>query len=380
MESFEKTLLAGLEPDQYDIVWIEHRDKDRLELNFHVVNMELSTGKALTPYVHSRDIKRIDTWKCIVNDTFGVSDPNDPSKRRTFTFGDNSLPRRDLMKQVDNYLFGLAGEGELNSQSDVINALNAIEGVTVTRNTKTSISFKAEGHEKPLRLKGDMYGKSYRGIENLAAEQARRLQAFNAERDQRLKENKRELRERNQHIADQRREQYPKPTPSKPDLANDVGSPAVTQRYDVGALLSNAPRDKAVSEVPANRKVKREPEGVLLPNQINQNLNHANNNTDKPEKPSKLVHQLIERIKHAITRLAERAGERKAEARELREEYDATERNCVELDRLLKGGKWGPSITRQQAFNQGGRPTQPTPKPKPQSPPQTKRGPTKLRM
>ncbi|MEZ8609896.1 relaxase/mobilization nuclease domain-containing protein, partial [Vibrio sp. 10N.239.311.G01] len=77
MESFEKTLLAGLEPDQYDIVWIEHRDKDRLELNFHIVNMELTTGKALTPYVHSRDIKRIDAWKCIANDIYGFTDPND---------------------------------------------------------------------------------------------------------------------------------------------------------------------------------------------------------------------------------------------------------------------------------------------------------------
>ena len=28
MQSFEDTLLAGLERDQYDITWIEHQDKD----------------------------------------------------------------------------------------------------------------------------------------------------------------------------------------------------------------------------------------------------------------------------------------------------------------------------------------------------------------
>ena len=34
MADFEKSLLCGLAHDQYDITWIEHKDKDRLELNF----------------------------------------------------------------------------------------------------------------------------------------------------------------------------------------------------------------------------------------------------------------------------------------------------------------------------------------------------------
>lgn len=29
MQRFEKTLFAGLEPDQHDILWIEHSDKDK---------------------------------------------------------------------------------------------------------------------------------------------------------------------------------------------------------------------------------------------------------------------------------------------------------------------------------------------------------------
>ena len=33
MDKFEKTFFAGLEEEQYNITWIEHRDKDRLELN-----------------------------------------------------------------------------------------------------------------------------------------------------------------------------------------------------------------------------------------------------------------------------------------------------------------------------------------------------------
>ncbi|WP_196296299.1 relaxase/mobilization nuclease domain-containing protein [Moraxella bovoculi] len=54
MASFEQSLLAGLDQDQYDITWIEHKDKDRLELNFVIPNVELTTGKRLQPYYPHR--------------------------------------------------------------------------------------------------------------------------------------------------------------------------------------------------------------------------------------------------------------------------------------------------------------------------------------
>jgi hypothetical protein len=352
MSEFEQTLLVGLDPDQYDIVWIEHRDKDRLELNFHVVNMEISTGKALTPYVHSRDIKRIDVWKCIVNDTYGFTDPNDPSKRRTFTFGDNPPPRRDLMKQVDNYLFDLAGEGELNNQEDVINALNAIDGVTVTRNTKSSISFKAEGHEKPIRLKGDMYGKSFRGIENLAEQQAERTRRFRQDRDKRLTANRKELGERNRRLSQQRSAQYKKPTPPEPNNTNAPERSAVSERNAAGQVPDARVRDKYVPKVPPSSGIEREPEGVLLQDQITKKQNETNvkHSPRQPQKPAKWVVEILARLKQAVTRVTERVTERKAETSELGEEYQRTQQNCIELDRLLKGGKWGPAIIQQQAF------------------------------
>jgi hypothetical protein len=34
MASFERVLMPGLDKDQYSILWVEHADKGRLELNF----------------------------------------------------------------------------------------------------------------------------------------------------------------------------------------------------------------------------------------------------------------------------------------------------------------------------------------------------------
>ena len=55
LDSFEKAPTPGLDADQYDCLWVEHRDKDRLELNFVIPNTELTTGRRLQPYYDRAD-------------------------------------------------------------------------------------------------------------------------------------------------------------------------------------------------------------------------------------------------------------------------------------------------------------------------------------
>ncbi|MGL1206545.1 relaxase/mobilization nuclease domain-containing protein [Vibrio parahaemolyticus] len=347
MASFEQTLMTGLKPEQYDIVWIEHRDKGRLELNFHIVNMELTTGKALTPYVHRRDMVRIDEWKSIANDTFGFTDPNDPAKARTFTWGDNPRPRRELMAQIDDYLFDLAVGGTLNNQQDVIDALNDIEGITVTRNTKSSISFTADGYQKPIRLKGELYGKSYKGIENSAAKQAERTASFTRQRHERIKENKQQLQQRNRHLARQRRKIYQPPygkaTSSELAISHDIEPDSATGRDSARAIPDTRIRNQSVSALPSNSKVARQPDSVVLPDHkaieeknkktINQ---YANDHTDQSKGPSTWVSEVLTKLRAAIKSFAGCINRREAEARELGNIYQATQLNCDRLERMLK--------------------------------------------
>jgi hypothetical protein len=55
MDEWEHTLLTGLDRDQYACLWVEHRDKGRLELNFVIPNIELQSGKRLQPYFDRAD-------------------------------------------------------------------------------------------------------------------------------------------------------------------------------------------------------------------------------------------------------------------------------------------------------------------------------------
>ncbi len=67
MASFERVLMPGLDKDQYSVLWVEHQDKGRLELNFLIPNTELLTGKRLQPYYDRADRPRINAWQTIVN-------------------------------------------------------------------------------------------------------------------------------------------------------------------------------------------------------------------------------------------------------------------------------------------------------------------------
>ena len=107
MQEFESIIFCGLESDQYDILWVEHADKDiddthavgRLELNFVIPCQELRSGKAFQPYYEPADQKRVNAWKNIINSEVKtikgepLSDPNDPERKRLVNPHSSYAPR-----------------------------------------------------------------------------------------------------------------------------------------------------------------------------------------------------------------------------------------------------------------------------------------------
>ncbi len=107
MQEFEAVIFCGLESDQYDILWVEHADKDiddahpvgRLELNFVIPCQELRSGKSFQPYYEPADQKRVNAWKNIINSEVKtikgepLSDPNDPERKRLVNPYSNHAPR-----------------------------------------------------------------------------------------------------------------------------------------------------------------------------------------------------------------------------------------------------------------------------------------------
>ncbi len=138
MASFERVLMPGLDKDQYSVLWVEHRDKGRLELNFLIPNTELLTGKRLQPYYDRADRPRIDAWQTIVNGSLGLHDPNAPENRRALVTP-SALPetKQEAAQAITRGLLALASSGELKTRQDVTEALESA-GFEVVRTTKAA--------------------------------------------------------------------------------------------------------------------------------------------------------------------------------------------------------------------------------------------------
>jgi hypothetical protein len=170
MDEFEKTLFIGLDRDQYSILWVEHQDKNRLELNFVVANVELQSGKRLQPYYDKADRPRVNAWKVITNAEYGLHDPDDPINKRELCTP-NNLPRnkKQAAQSITDALLNIANNGDIKNRQDVVATIEGA-GFEVARTTPKSISIKDPEGGGNIRLKGMIYEQDFRYGEELRAE------------------------------------------------------------------------------------------------------------------------------------------------------------------------------------------------------------------
>lgn len=185
MARFEKAMFAGLEPEQYNISWVQHTDKGRLELNFVIPNVELTTGKRLQPYYDKADRPLAENFKQVINHEYNLSDPNDPKKQQILIARED-LPsdKKQALQAITDGLTALANAGQINDRQDVINALERA-GFEIARITPKNLSIKTDGQN--LRLKGAFYEQDFRFGDHLSAnieERAREYKRDSAERYQ----------------------------------------------------------------------------------------------------------------------------------------------------------------------------------------------------
>jgi len=160
MQKFEDTFFAGLNKDQYDISWIEHTDKGRLELNFFIPNVELESGRRLQPYYDRADRHLAENFKQAINLEYGLSSPDDPQKRQTLTMNRN-IPKntKDAVQALNGLIEGAYENGKIKNRNDVI-ALFEKHGLEIARKTERYLSIKNE-NGRNIRLKGAFYEQDF---------------------------------------------------------------------------------------------------------------------------------------------------------------------------------------------------------------------------
>ena len=198
MQNFEQCLFPGLDQDQYQILWVQHQDKvnqdtgkTRLELNFVIPNVELSTGKRLQPFYAPVDLDRVDLFKQITNTEHSLYDPDDPAHRQLF-LNKKNLPKdiKDFKAQLHQRVYRAVANGEVADRQELVQWLESNQ-INVTRQVKNSISIENpyEGAKRPIRLEGEIYEQGFRATGEYRQEVQQRIAEYRGTASERYRAN-----------------------------------------------------------------------------------------------------------------------------------------------------------------------------------------------
>jgi len=161
MNDFEKYLIT--DSINASVVWVEHRDKGRLELNFFIVQQDIDTGKHFPFYFHKKDKRIFSDFRDYCNSQYHFTNPLDLDKKQTLRLNHKlSSSRKEASQQVNELVESFIFENldTVTSRDDIINYLKSID-LEITKQTEQYFTIKLEDNEKrDLRMKGGYYNES----------------------------------------------------------------------------------------------------------------------------------------------------------------------------------------------------------------------------
>ena len=218
IQNFEECLFPGLNQDQYQILWVQHQDKvnqdtgqTRLELNFVIPNVELSTGKRLQPFYAPVDLDRVDLFKQITNTQHRLYDPDDPEHRQLF-LNKKNLPKdiKDFKEQLHQRVYRAVANGEVADRQELVQWLESNQ-INVTRQVKNSISIENpyEGAKRPIRLEGEIYEQGFRATGEYRQEVQQRIEEYRGTTSERYRANVTDYQRQLEHKSQYHCDRYP---------------------------------------------------------------------------------------------------------------------------------------------------------------------------
>ena len=165
IDEFER-LLFGEYKERFNILWVQHVDKGRLELNFAIPKIDIESGMAFNPYYDKVDRPLIDTWQNYVNLKFGFTDPKDPAKAHMLQGSKKELKLIKGYIELEKILTDKFINQEFTCRDDILNALKSSD-IDITRIGKDYISVKLPNSKKAKRFNGDIFSEEFRDFESL---------------------------------------------------------------------------------------------------------------------------------------------------------------------------------------------------------------------
>ena len=395
MDRFEEVAFAGLERDQYNILWVRHTHANHHELHFVTPRVELSTGKSLNiKPPGAKATQHFDDFRSEINARYGLADPTDPSRTKNVRMPDHELkiaaealrrgekPGHNMRELIDSVLTQRAEAGLIRNRDDVTENVKDL-GLEITREGKDYITVQEPESNKKWRLKGPLYARDFEPGRAVAAADAGRERDYSrpdsaaanryAQRVERHIAARAEYHQgryqspNKQHRLEHGQEQSLMANPNRPEslagyLQRELGDNAISVERDPNHATHSSQTGEARRQAPDQHLREQKPvlhQGRSQPGEVwqEQRVDDSRRLLDdkpSPKKPQKThttrckqpendhdgirenlakrLRATLERARKASQRIAERTSELAANVRN----HFARERTVTDASRALE--------------------------------------------
>lgn len=155
MDAFEQLAFAGLDGEQFDMLWVRHSHEDRIELHFCTPRLELTTGKSLNIAPPGYQTA-YDSLRDLMNRTHGWADPMDLDRAQEVQATVEAPTRAQGREELHEWILDQISVGTIIDRASMVDALTDA-GFDIPRASKNYITTKDPDTGERWRLKGEIF-------------------------------------------------------------------------------------------------------------------------------------------------------------------------------------------------------------------------------
>ena len=244
MDHFERLAFAGLDPTQYDMLWVRHTHEDRVELHFCTPRLELTSGRSLNIAPPGYQ-NAFDSLRDVMNQRHGWADPMELERIQEVRDTIQTPTRAQGRDELHAWLQDQISVGFITDRASMLDALTDA-GFDIPRVGKAYLTAQDLDTGERWRLKGEIFHENWQA--DPAEREAERGTGHDTAGLRRLDGiSTGELQDRFEQHFDQRaaynRDRYPHLSATEQELADDLaladhGDTVGRDRLDDGRELA----------------------------------------------------------------------------------------------------------------------------------------------
>ncbi len=159
MDHFERLAFAGLDPTQYDVLWVRHTHEDRVELHFCTPRLELTSGRSLNIAPPGYE-KAFDSLRDVMNQRHGWADPMELVRTQEVRDTIETSTRAQGRDELHAWILDQVSVGLITDRGSLLDALTDA-GFDIPRTGKAYLTAQDPDTGERWRLKGEIFHENW---------------------------------------------------------------------------------------------------------------------------------------------------------------------------------------------------------------------------